>query len=141
MTTMKKTKEQIQAKWGIDLKNYSPWVDVDKVLDVMFRYKAKAGIKTDRALARAAGIAPQSMYQARKRGGKMMAVYAMKWLDGIEVDPKCVLEPATEEDKCEIDPVTSLFLDVFPDMKQRTLMVKYKKEIEYLVDQLEKAQK
>ena len=138
MATLQGLDEAVAKKWEIEPRNYAPWVEMDKVMEVLDIYREKAKIKSINQLAKIMGVKPQSIYQAKNRGGKMMAVVAIKWLDSLGVDPKVVLEPEFNPRGLDnIDPLTSLFLDIFPEPKTRSLMIKYQNEVRLLVESLE----
>ena len=133
MANFKSVDDSIKVKWGINPDAYKPWVESKKVLDLLVRYKASVGIKTDSDLAKLMGIKSQSIYQLKNGNGKMMAVAAIKWLDSLNIDPKLVLERI---DGNEFDALSVLFLDIFSDKEERASMIRYQKEIKYLVQSL-----
>lgn len=138
MATLQGLDKGIAEKWGIDPSKYGPWVSGEEVLEVLNKYMEKANIPSQHKLAEIMGLHPQSIYQLRDRKGrKMMAAIAGRWLDSLNIDPKIVFKPAATAGKDILDPITEAFLGTFSNKREQAKMIKYCDKIRTLIQRLE----
>ena len=139
MSVSKEELENICKKWNIDYEQYTPWIAAEDFINTFDQIKRVKNIKTDKELCDSIGMPPPSLSFLRAKEN-MHAPVAIMYLDRLGIDPKPYLKRKSKRSPKkagELDIISRLFLDTFPDSEDKAKLIKHREKILQYVNELE----
>lgn len=131
--------DTICKKWNIEYEDYTPWIKAEDFVRTFDQVKRIKRIKTDKELCESIGM-PRPTLSLLRGKDNMHAPVAIKYLDALNIDPKPYLKKKRKRsprNSGDLDVISRLFLDTFPEREDRARIIKYKEKILRYIDELD----